>query len=133
MPSTMRLGWSIVIIGLLGLLLGGCSGGGDEPQVSGTYRGIFQDNLNAGTITVQLIQHGTILTGTWQTAASGGSLAGTVDDLGTIALTLSPSNPTLCPFSARASVRDGRITGTYAALNCTVAVAGTFTLDDVTR
>jgi hypothetical protein len=60
-------------------------------------------------------------------AANGGSLSGTVTG-SSLSVTLSPSDPLTCPFQVTATVNGNRITGTYAAFNCTVALSGSISL-----
>ena len=60
-------------------------------------------------------------------AANSGTLSGTIAG-STLSLTLTPSDPRTCPFDLTATVSGNRITGTYAAFNCTVPVSGAIDL-----
>jgi hypothetical protein len=124
----------VTVIALGSLLLAGCSGGGggNAVDVSGNFRGTLQDSRSGpGTATATLAQNGTAVSGTVQTSTGtnigGGNATGTVSG-NAIDLTVTPSQPTSCPFHVTGSVDGDTITGNFAAFNCTVSESGTFTL-----
>jgi hypothetical protein len=115
-----------------------CSGlrspfGPSTPSVSGTWSGTITSNQVAGSgpARVTISQTDNNLSGSWSvTGPNGpdsGSLTGSVDG-SAVSMTLSPSVPTSCPYTATATVSGNSMTGTYAAFNCTLPVAGGITL-----
>ena len=124
MPGTLwrRYGWSIVLAVTLALL--GCSGGDDEPTLTGTWTGTIQDSVTGvGTALFTFSQTGTSVSGTWQftfpNAANNiaGTLSGTATDP-SIALTLQSQ---ACSITVGANFDeddDNHFTGTYTARNC---------------
>jgi hypothetical protein len=132
-----RYGWSIVLAVTLALL--GCSGGDDEPNLTGTWTGTVQDSLaGTGTALFTFSQTGTNVNGTWQFTFqnpvnnSGGTLSGTAGDP-EIALTLFAAQSQTCSFTVAANFDDDdddHFTGTYSAFNCTILSNGSL---DITR
>jgi hypothetical protein len=98
-------------------------------SVNGTWSGSITSNLavGSGPATVTLSQSGNRLSGTWSvigpTSPDSGSLTGSVDG-SAVSVTLSPSVPTGCPYTATMTVSGNSMTGTYAAFNCTASIAG---------
>jgi hypothetical protein len=129
-----------IILGtfVLACALGGCGGQSTSSptsvSVNGNYSGTIQDSFyGAGSIQLTLSQTGGSLMGTYQDAfpavgaASGGSLTGTVNNGVSLSATLTPGNPTICPFNLTGSITNGgaAISGTYSAFNCTGTETGT--------
>ena len=141
----------------IALGVGGCGGGsgGVSPlwstlsptlapamNVSGIWPGTYSSaQLGVGRATLTLSQRGSTIGGTWSTTpdADGGSAigAGTVSgtiaatgNSGTFVLTLSPSDPRSCPFSATMLVflAQRQLTGNWATVACTVTANGTLIL-----
>lgn len=140
MQPRQILVWSLWLLMLcISLAISGCDGDGgdDQPFIGGTYRGTIQDSsAGAGTVIATIAQDGEDLSGTWQSTFSnpasnnGGTLTGTLNDP-SITLTLNSSVPTACPFNLTGTlVGQTRVTGTYAAFNCSRPITGTI---DVTR
>ena len=115
----------------LGLCLVSARCGGDSPtspsapvSLTGTWTGTLQSTISGtGTARVTFAQSGSSLAGTWSVAATSVAAAN-----GGLSVTLSPSDPLTCPFQVTATVNGNRITGTYAAFNCTVALSGSISL-----
>lgn len=123
----------------LALVLAGC--GGDSDRVgsptrpptftfTGTWIGSAQDSAAGnGGIRATLSQSGNTVTGTWliQFPAAGfqnsGSVSGTTAG-SSMTVVLEPSDPRTCPYRLTASGAGNQMTGTYAAFDCTVSVAG---------
>ena len=103
--------------------------GPSTSSVSGTWTGSITSNQAAGSgpARVTLSQTGNNLSGTWSVTGpnspDSGSLTGSINGSG-VSLTLSPSVPTNCPYTVTATVSGNSMNGTYAAFNCTLAVAG---------
>jgi hypothetical protein len=126
----------VAFVFVLALTLTSCGGDddGDNPSgsLTGNYTGTIQDSLaGAGTLQATLSQAGSSLTGTFQTTFANpnnngsGTISGTVNGT-SVTLIITPSVPTACPFNATLTqVSSTQITGTYTALNCTVAESGT--------
>ena len=76
---------------------------------------------------ITLSQTDSSLSGSWSTTGpngtNGGTLTGFIDG-SAVSMTLSPSSPTSCPYTATVTVSGNSMTGTYAAFNCTDASAG---------
>lgn len=116
---------------VLALMVAGC----DNPSkpsgpLTGTWSGTLTDSVvGAGTVRLTIAQSGQSLTGSWGSTFSdptfnnSGTLTGTFSG-SAATITLSPSSPTTCPFFVTATVSGSAMTGTYAAINCTVAVSG---------
>ena len=127
----------VILFLVLACVMTSCSGDEEDTSLSGTYVGTIQDSVvGAGTVRITLSQTGSTLSGTWQMTfanpnfTNSGSLSGTVSGQ-SITLTLTPSNPTTCPFNVTATMMGAnRFVGTYAAFNCGDTVAGSL---DVTR
>ena len=133
----------IMFICVLVLTLTSCGGDGGNSSpfgsISGNYAGTLQDSIaGAGTVQGTLSESGSSLSGMFQTTftqsgrtvTSSGTVSGTVNGT-SITLTLTPSDPTACPFNITLTqVSDTQLTGTYTAFNCTVAQSGTI---NVTR
>lgn len=105
------------------------------PNVAGNWSGPVSDNyVGAGQLAMSVSQSGSALTGTWTSTYNtpgynnGGALTGSINTSGSITATLTPAVPTSCPFNSTATVNGSQINGTYAAFNCSVVVAGTFSL-----
>lgn len=126
---------------LFTLLLVACGGdGGTAPSpptpFTGTWRGSAQDSVaGPGTLEATLSQTAAQVTGTWRIALpatgydNGGSLAGSASGT-SLQATLEPSDPTTCPFNPTGILAGARLSGTYAAFNCTGNITGSF---DATR
>lgn len=111
-------------------------------NVAGTWTGTYASGqLGFGTATLALTQAGTTVGGTWSSAPSPGGGAdigaGTVSgtnpltgNSGTFTLTLSPSNPTFCPFRSTMTVflAERQMTGEWVTVTCTVTASGTLIL-----
>ena len=100
--------------------------------LTGTWTGTIDDNTGGmGTARVTLNQSGSTLTGTWATSLpgsdNGGSLTGSVNG-SALSIVLDTSDPTSCPFNLTATVNGNRMTGTYAAFNCSIVVTGSLDL-----
>ena len=107
-------------------------------SIAGTWSGSIINTTPAGqpngNVVLTLAQTGSTLSGTWSTtyptspsSNNAGTLTGSLSGSGA-SFTLSPSNPTLCPYSATATVTGSSMAGTFAAFNCTIAVAGSFSV-----
>lgn len=128
--------WAIALLGILGGVVG--CGGSDSPAApsftfSGNWQGVAQDSAaGTGVFRATLTQNGSSVTGTWfiqfPAAAfqNSGSVSGTATNT-SLSLTLTPSDPTTCPFRLSANASGNQMSGTYAAFNCTGSIAGTFT------
>ncbi len=120
-----------VVVGMLGC-------GSDSPSApsftfTGNWQGVAQDSAaGTGVFRVTLTQNGGSIAGTWliQFPAAGyqnsGSASGTANG-SSLSATLTPSDPTTCPFRVTANASGNQMTGTYAAFNCAGSIAGTFT------
>jgi hypothetical protein len=78
-----------------------------------------------------LSQDGSSLSGTWNLVGPDGATTGSLTGgaIGSLlAMTLSPSVPTQCPYTVNASVSNTRMTGVYASFNCTVVSSGSIDL-----
>ena len=110
-----------------------------EPQqfsFNGTWTGPITSNfpgIPPGTATTTISQTGSSLSGTWATVYpdptfnSSGSFSGTASGM-SLSGTLSPSDPTDCPYTINATVSGNLMSGTYATFNCTLAVSGSISL-----
>jgi len=87
-----------------------------------------------GTLTVTFLQSGKTLSGTWATTFTdpsyndSGSLSGAVDGA-QVAATLTPSDPTSCPYNVAGTFSGAAINGTFAAFDCTVSASGSFEVE----
>jgi len=128
-----------VLVLVLGLSVGLMSCGGDDNEdISGNYLGTLQDNLtgSTGSVTASLTQNGSAVVGTFLTVfigavgaiGNGGNVQGAVSG-SSVTLTVSPSNPRDCPFTATGTVDGDKISGVYAAFNCSVAAGGSFSIN----
>jgi hypothetical protein len=113
----------------------GC-GGDDGPNLGGTFEGTIQDSVaGTGTLRVTLAQTAADLSGTFQSSFANpadndaGAVSGTVSG-DRVVLTAVPSDLPICPFRVTGTVQGTRITGPYAAFNCTSALSGSI---DVTK
>ena len=128
-----------VIVGLALCTVAACGGGNSSPTAptpppfsfNGTWTGPITSNVvGPGTGTVTITQTGSSLSGTWATVypdpmiQGAGSFSGTASGM-SLSGTLSPSDPTDCPYTINATVSGNLMTGTYATFNCT----GVWTLD----
>ena len=142
----MRRMPAYVVAGLM-ILAVGC--GGDSPTTptaptpppppfsfSGTWTGPITSNVPGvppGTGTVTITHTGSSLSGTWATVYpdptinAAGSFSGTASGM-SLEGTLSPSNPTECPYTINATVSGNLMTGTYASFNCSGALSGSISL-----
>ena len=110
-----------------------------EPQqlfFNGTWTGPVTSNfpgIPPGTGTITITQTGSSLSGTWAavypdpTFNDSGSFSGTASGM-SLSGTLSPSDPTTCPYTINATVSGNLMSGTYAAFDCTVALSGSISL-----
>jgi len=119
---------SIACLFLLALTAG-CGGGSPSgpsaTDFSGTWSGTATSNLApSAPARITLTQSGNSLTGSWSAGVNGGPLTGTVSG-NYIAATVTPSDPTTCPFTMNATVSGNRMTGTYTTFNCTAGFSGT--------
>jgi hypothetical protein len=104
------------------------------PDITGTWTGTLNDSLaGVGTVRLTIIQSGSRLSGTWAstfqdpTFSNSGTLTGTYS--GTSAtITLTPGGQGACPFRVTATPTATAITGTYAAVNCQIAIGGSVTV-----
>ena len=137
---------------LLSLALSACGGDNKNPiaptptpaptpappplpfSFSGTWTGPITSNiLGPGTATVTITQTGSSLSGTWATVypdptiQGAGSFSGTARGM-SLEGTLSPSDPTDCPYTINATVSSNLMTGTYATFNCTGVDSGSIML-----
>lgn len=124
-------------IGLLAIAFGIVCCGTDSPSApsfsfSGNWQGVAQDSAaGTGVFRATLAQSGASVTGTWfiqfplAAFQNSGSVSGTANGTG-LSITLTPSDPTTCPFRLTANASGNQMTGTYAAFNCTGSIAGTF-------
>lgn len=131
---------------LLAIVVSACGGKntGTTPSPASALTGSWAGQANApgspaGTASVAatIAQSGATLSGTWLTNYANpiyngsGTLAGSVTGA-SLSLTLNPSVPTACPYNVTATTNgSSTIDGTYATVNCTVALGGTFTLRKV--
>ena len=132
-----------VIVGLALCTAAACGGGNSSPtsptppppfSFSGTWTGPITSNvLGPGTATVTITQTGSSLSGTWATVypdptiQGAGSFSGTASGM-SLEGTLSPSDPTDCPYTINATVSGNLMTGTYATFNCTGVDSGSIML-----
>ena len=130
---TRARGHALVLLSLC-LVAAQCTDSPTSPSASltGTWTGTIQDSLvGAGTARVTLAQSGSSLSGTWSFTAgadtNSGSLSGSVTGSSLSAM-LTPSVPTSCPFQVTATINGNTISGTYAAVNCTVPISGSLSL-----
>ena len=110
-----------------------------EPQqlfFNGTWTGPVTSNfpgIPPGTGTITITQTGSSLSGTWATVYpdptfnDSGSFSGTASGM-SLSGTLSPSDPTDCPYTINATVSGNLMSGTYATFDCTFAVSGSISL-----
>ena len=110
-----------------------------EPQqfsFNGTWTGPITINVPGippGTATATISQNGSSLSGTWATVYpdptlnDSGSFSGTASGM-SLSGTLSPSDPTTCPYTINATVSGNLMSGKYAAFDCTDAVSGSISL-----
>lgn len=108
-------------------------------SIAGNWNGTITTTTPAGqpngNVAFTIAQTGSTLSGTWSTtyptspaSNNAGSLTGSLSGSGAT-FTLSPSNPTNCPYSATAALSgSSSMSGTFAAFNCTIAVAGSFSV-----
>jgi hypothetical protein len=127
-----------VLLLVLGLSVGlvSCGGDDDDEDISGNYLGTLQDNTGStGSIIASLTQNGSAVVGTFRTTflvgngaiGNGGNVSGAVSG-SSVTLTVNPSDPRDCPFTATGSIDDDEITGVYSAFNCSVSAGGTFNI-----
>lgn len=132
----------------LALLAAGCGSSpntpGQDGNVSGTWTGTYSSAiLGPGNATLNLVQSGSALSGTWSTTPTGvgsgsrapnsGTVTGTnggTRDSGTFTVDLAPSNPATCPFRATMTyfLTQAQMTGDFVTTNCTVAASGVLIL-----
>ena len=107
-------------------------------SIAGNWTGAIINTVPAGqpngNVVFTLAQTGSNLSGTWSTtyasspsSNNAGTLTGSLSGSGGT-FTLSPSNPTLCPYSATSTISGNSMTGTFSAFNCTIAIAGSFSV-----
>ena len=103
-------------------------------SLAGTWTGTVIDSLvGTGTIRITISQSGSTISGTWASTFpdpadnNGGTASGTLSG-SSLSATLTPSNPSSCPFNVTATVSGNRMTGTYAVFTCTIAVTGSLEL-----
>jgi hypothetical protein len=138
--------------------VGGCGGGGSGVSplvptlaptiapaimnVAGIWPGTYSSAQSGfGRATLTLSQSGSTIGGTWSTtpdpgggsAIGAGTVSGTMKatgNSGMFVLTLSPSDPRSCPFSATMLVflAQRQLTGNWATVTCTVTANGTLSL-----
>ena len=103
--------------------------GPSTPSLTGTWSGNITSNLSAGSgpARVTISQTGNSVSGIWSVTGpnspDSGILSGSFDG-SVVSMTLSPSVPTGCPYRMTATVVGNSMTGTYAAFDCTLPVAG---------
>jgi hypothetical protein len=121
---------------VVGLLCSACEnrpGGPSDISLTGTWTGTASGSLTSdGSVQVNLTHTGSTISGTWAPivqGGSGGTVSGTING-STVLLTLTPNNSAFCPVAVTATVTASQISGTYATINCSVSLTGTF---DVTR
>jgi hypothetical protein len=105
------------------------------PAVAGNYSGNVTDHkLGMGTISVDLTQHGSKLSGTWTTdlpGVGGGSLSGTVKPNGKIHLKLSITGLRHCAENFQGMFENGdEIAGVYHTNGCRGADHGMVDVTD---
>ncbi len=104
-------------------------------NVAGTWAGSSTSNLTSGSIrlTITIAQTGTTLSGSWASSwpdpmsDNAGTLSGTVTG-STVLVTLNSGNPRLCSASATGVLSGNTMSGSYAAIFCSVANGGLFTI-----
>ena len=114
-----------------------CSDSSTSPtptDLSGTWTGTLTDSrVGNGTARVTFSPSGTGLSGTWSSTFpdpsnnNSGTLSGSVNG-SSVMITLTPSVPISCPFQVTATVAGNQMTGTYAAVNCSVPDSGSISL-----
>lgn len=99
---------------------------------AGNWAGVAQDNIaGTGVFRATLSQDRGTVTGTWfisfplASFQNSGSVSGSANGA-SLSATLTPSNPTTCPFHLTANGTGTQMSGTYASFNCIGSVAGTF-------
>lgn len=115
----------------LALLLAGC--GHDNPlastnaDVSGTWQGVVALGTQRSPLRLSIFQRDIEVTGTWVIGESGGSLGGQVSGA---SILLSLHDGTACFVNITATVRESKMTGTYAAgtAQCGTTAAGSVEL-----
>jgi hypothetical protein len=125
----------LVLLVVAALGLAGC---GVEDSLAGTWTGGFKDSLGGfGGASLTFTQSGSVVGGSWQVFFlpslggsskynNSGSVTGTVEG-NSISAVLSSQGP--CPFVLQATRTGIHMTGSYAAMNCAVAQAGTLDLE----
>ena|ERR1035437_6925854 len=96
---------------------------------------ILSNQSGSGTMVFTLVRSdSSSVSGIWSTSFANtanndsGSMSGTIVGSG-LSFILTPSNPNVCPFNATATLNGAMsMSGMYAAVNCTVAASGTFTV-----
>jgi hypothetical protein len=121
------------------LLSAGCADNPAEPTsgLDGTWRGEMTRGAVTGTTTLQLVQSGAGVTGTWSADLEGttfdqsGTVSGTVT-ASTVALFLQPGSPLVCGSAAtlsgtltvNGSLSGDRLSGDYVVFGCDAASTG---------
>lgn len=92
-------------------------------DITGTWKGTANDNVGGtGNFTVTLSQSASKVTGTWYISFpsvgydNAGNVSGTING-SSVSATLTPSDPTDCPFNLTANVSGKQMSGTYASFN----------------
>lgn len=115
-----------------------------RPSLTGTWvgGGFFQSCIGAtcqptGTLTLQLTQSGSTLTGTWTStqmlgAGPGGTMSGSMNGA-SVSMTFSLNVVTPdCSFPVRVTAtvnaNQDQMTGTYATVSCSFILAGSISL-----
>lgn len=105
------------------------------PSIAGAWAGTYASaQLGFGRVTLNLAQTSSTISGTWSTTATdgtgvtnSGTISGTVNTSRDVVLTMTPSDPRLCPyrFTGMTYSTERRIDGQFVTVNCTVAASGT--------
>jgi hypothetical protein len=132
-----RLLIAVVLGGFVALHAMACGSSPSSPSsssIAGTWTGSITDSLlGPGSVRITFNQSGGPLTGTWSATfvngavTNGGSFSGSING-SNISAILTPNDPLECPYNLSATRNGNTITGTYAALNCTVVVSGSVTV-----
>jgi hypothetical protein len=134
MRQSIHAAFTIAIVALSAC--GGSSSGTTTPtaasfSIAGSWIGSVVDNIaGTGVVRATIDQSGSTVSGTWsatyQNAIDNNSGTFTGDVSGnTVKMTLRPSLPNKCSFAVTATTDGSSISGTYAALSCSIAVNGT--------
>jgi len=137
----MSRGLGLVVLAVLLSVSIAC---GDSPtspsaaSISGTWSGSITDSVaGPGAVRVSFGQSGTSLSGTWSSTFfqnpsnnNAGTLSGNVNGSSVSAL-LTPTVPGNCPFQVTATANGSQtqMSGSYAAVSCSISVSGGLNLN----